>query len=206
MPLRSIREVTQQDGTALNRYKIKLEQRLSKELSYLTTRAMQNVVTLGTGQSLQHYLNKDLAVAAKTGTSDDLRDSWFAGYTQDKLGVVWIGNDDNSPTGLTGATGALPVWGEIFSIIPTKKLTPTKPESIGEIHVDPETMLVLEGCRGNFSLPFIRGNKNNTTNPASTKTTQLRLQENQYFLSKICKAKDRQAPKGKSWFRKIFGG
>jgi penicillin-binding protein 1B len=48
--------------------------------------------------------------AGKTGTSNDLRDAWFAGFTPTLLTVVWVGMDDNSPLGLTGAEAALPIW------------------------------------------------------------------------------------------------
>ena len=47
-----------------------------------------------------------MTIAGKTGTSDDLRDSWFAGFTNDHLVVTWLGADDNRPIGLTGSTGA----------------------------------------------------------------------------------------------------
>jgi penicillin-binding protein 1B len=52
--------------------------------------------------------------AGKTGTTNDLRDAWFAGFTSDLLAVVWVGRDDNHPLGLTGAQGALPMWTEFM--------------------------------------------------------------------------------------------
>ena len=61
--------------------------------------------------------------AGKTGTSNDGRDSWFAGYTGDHLAVVWVGNDENKTTGLYGATGAMRVWSSLFSKLPTQPLT-----------------------------------------------------------------------------------
>lgn len=203
MPLRSIREVTLQDGTALNRYKLKIEQRISKELSYLITEAMQNVVRIGTARSLNQTLSKSLNVAGKTGTSDDLRDSWFAGYTGDKLGVVWVGKDDNTTTGLTGSTGALPIWGDIFSNIQTKALNKQLPDSMAKVFVDPQSYQLNKKCRGQFSIPFIPLNRTVSTEnlaveektgnklkgdiaPNAQKIKTFRIKEQQHFNSASC--------------------
>ena len=51
-----------------------------------------------------------LNAAGKTGTTNDLRDAWFVGFTPDLLTVVWVGFDDNQPVGLSGAQAALPIW------------------------------------------------------------------------------------------------
>ena len=64
----------------------------------------------GTGRSSPYA---QAGVAGKTGTSNDNRDSWFAGFDNSRLTVVWVGRDDNQPTGLTGGSGALRVWNEI---------------------------------------------------------------------------------------------
>jgi penicillin-binding protein 1B len=48
--------------------------------------------------------------AGKTGTTNDLRDAWFVGFTPDLLTVVWVGLDDNQPVGLSGSQAALPIW------------------------------------------------------------------------------------------------
>ena len=65
-------------------------------------------------------------VAGKTGTSDEFRDSWFAGFDANRLAVVWIGDDDNAPTGLTGSSGALMIWDDIMSHAPVAPLPPTR--------------------------------------------------------------------------------
>ena len=65
---------------------------------FLLTRTLQNVVREGTAASLNRILSPSLDIAGKTGTTDDFRDSWFAGFTGDRLAVVWVGRDDNEPT------------------------------------------------------------------------------------------------------------
>jgi len=54
-------------------------------------------------------------LAGKTGTTNDTRDSWFSGFTDRLLTVVWLGRDDNKPTNLTGSSGALRVWADIMA-------------------------------------------------------------------------------------------
>jgi membrane carboxypeptidase/penicillin-binding protein len=53
--------------------------------------------------------------AGKTGTSDKARDTWFVGYTPDLVTAVWVGYDDNAPTGLSGSSAALPVWSHMMA-------------------------------------------------------------------------------------------
>lgn len=79
---------------------------LPEEVGFLVTSALQSVLDEGTGREVRSrgFL---LPAAGKTGTSDD---SWFVGYTPDLLCGVWVGFDDFSPLGLTGAQTALPIW------------------------------------------------------------------------------------------------
>jgi penicillin-binding protein 1B len=71
-----------------------------------------------------------MIVAGKTGTSSDTRDSWFAGFTGSYLAVAWVGYDDNRVTGLTGAAGALPVWGDTMAALTSAPFQPVPPELI----------------------------------------------------------------------------
>ena len=84
-PLRAIREVTTQDGRPLKRYPIAVEQAFPPEPMYLLAAAMQGIVREGTAQSLKNWLPPESAVAGKTGTTDEQRDAWFAGFTGDRL-------------------------------------------------------------------------------------------------------------------------
>lgn len=88
----------------------------------LVTVALQHAVSSGTGRQLVNDGLGRLSLAGKTGTSNDGRDSWFAGWTGDHLAVVWVGNDQNESTGLYGGTGAMRVWSGIFSRLPSARL------------------------------------------------------------------------------------
>jgi penicillin-binding protein 1B len=77
-----------------------------------------------------------LIVAGKTGTSDEFRDSWFAGFSGDHVMVVWVGYDDNQPTGLTGAGGALTIWAAIMSDLASQSYAPVLPARLEERWVD----------------------------------------------------------------------
>ena len=88
----------------------------------LVTTALQHAVTSGTGRQLVNDGLGRFNAAGKTGTSNDGRDSWFAGWTGDHLAVVWVGNDQNETTGLYGATGAMRVWSGMFARLPSAPL------------------------------------------------------------------------------------
>jgi penicillin-binding protein 1B len=94
------------------------------------------VTTRGTGREAAARLPRGLVVAGKTGTSSDTRDSWFAGFSGSYLAVVWVGYDDNRVTGLTGATGALPIWTETMKSLKSASFDPVPPESVEDRWID----------------------------------------------------------------------
>jgi penicillin-binding protein 1B len=139
LPQRAISSVLAADNTVVKRFDISTEQRFAPEQIYLLNTALQKVVREGTGAALANYLPASYNVAGKTGTSNDLRDSWFAGFTGDLLAVVWVGKDNNKPAGLTGGEGALLVWGEIMRDLHPQPLELTEPEGIEWRWVNPNT-------------------------------------------------------------------
>ncbi len=156
--LRAIREVMDAEGRSLQRYPLKVEQAARTAAVYLLTKALQDVVREGTGAGLRGMLPASLHLAGKTGTTDDLRDSWFAGFSGDKVAVVWVGRDDNKPAGLTGSSGALRVWGDVMREIRPQPLEPPPPDDIQFAWVERETgMLADESCPGAIEVPFVRG-------------------------------------------------
>jgi len=159
-PLGAIRDVTDADGKPLSRYSFEVEQRFSQEAIFLLQYAMQAVMREGTGQSVYQSLPISMNVAGKTGTSNDQRDSWFAGFTGDKLAVVWLGRDDNTTTPLTGATGALAVWREMMANVSLQPLDLVPPEGIRYEWVDIATRKRVEStCTNARQIPFISGSE-----------------------------------------------
>jgi penicillin-binding protein 1B len=161
-----------------------VEQVIEPGPAYLATHALQAVVQEGTADALKYYLSPDLRIAGKTGTTNDLRDSWFAGYTGDRLAVVWIGRDDNQPIQMTGAGGAMTVWGEMMARLDPDPLIPPVPENIESAWIDPETGLRVDAnCQGAVELPFIRGSAPVETAPCGARSPVRSI---------------------KSWFERIF--
>jgi penicillin-binding protein 1B len=193
-PLRAIREVTTQDGVPLKRYALAVEQAFPQTSMYLLTAALQGVVREGTGQGLANWLPPELGVAGKTGTTDEQRDAWFAGFTGDRLGIVWIGYDDNRAAKLSGAAAALPVWGDMMAALDPEPLVLPKPEGIELVSIDPQTGLRGgPACPGAQELPFVQGSAPVERAPCSG------------ALDAAAEAVDATVQKAKSWLERLFG-
>lgn len=157
-PLRAIVAVLTAQGKPLQRYPLKVEQAFDPAPVYLVDTALQDVVREGTASYLYQMLPPDLNIAGKTGTTEDMRDSWFAGFTGDRLAVAWVGMDDNQPTGLSGASGAMLVWGDIIRSIGARPLQLDRPSNVVDAWIDPATGLQTDqDCPGSVRLPFIQG-------------------------------------------------
>lgn len=165
-PLRAIRAVLTADGRPLQRYSLSVTRAFDSRSIFLLNNALQAVTREGTGRGLKNYLPEGLVVAGKTGTSDELRDSWFAGFSGNHVAAVWVGLDDNRPVGLTGSNGALRVWGDILSRLNTRRDTQTgiesvsaePPEGIEFADIDRRTGRQTDAdCPQAISLPFIIG-------------------------------------------------
>lgn len=123
----------------------------------LITLALQEAAVNGTARQLNRDGLGRLAPAGKTGTSNDGRDSWFAGWTGRHLAVVWVGNDDNQPTGLLGATGAMRVWSALFKRMPSLPLQ-VDPGGLEWATVDRSgTTRTDPACEGARELAFVAG-------------------------------------------------
>ncbi|MGB5338039.1 MAG: penicillin-binding protein 1B [Gammaproteobacteria bacterium] len=157
-PYRAINAVLSVEKSPLNRYPLKLESAVDPVSNYLLTTALRHAVRAGTGRAIYEVLPPGEDVAGKTGTTDDLRDSWFAGFTGDRLGVVWVGRDDNKPTGLTGGTGALRVWRDLFAQFQNPEWVQPALEGIDYQWIDPHTGLLTDAaCPDAVQLPFRAG-------------------------------------------------
>lgn len=155
--LHLVRGVLDRNGGLLKRYDKKPPAATERDSlsARLVTLALQQAVTNGTGRALIGDGRGGLKPAGKTGTSNDSRDSWFAGWTGDHLAVVWVGNDENKPTGLYGATGGMRVWSQLFSRLPSAAL------NVGEKGIDWQWIVQSystdAGCPGARRFPFAQG-------------------------------------------------
>ncbi|MCW8196211.1 penicillin-binding protein 1B [Proteobacteria bacterium 005FR1] len=157
---RAILSVLDSRGQALKRYPLVSETRFEADVMHLLQYALQATMREGTGRSAYQILDEQWQVAGKTGTTNEQRDSWFAGYSGDHLGVVWIGRDDNGPTPLTGATGALTVWSDLFAQLSSRPLLPVKPTNVEYLWVDPHNAtLGGANCVGSELIPFVKGSE-----------------------------------------------
>ena len=148
MPLRAVRSVVDADGKPLVRYPLELLPAADTDAVQQVNHAMVQVLEHGTGHAAKAVLPADLVAAGKTGTSDDFRDSWFAGFTNDHLAVVWVGNDANEPVGLTGSSGALNIWATVIAgIDDTRSFDPVPSPELELVWLDYDTGLhTYEGC------------------------------------------------------------
>ncbi|MBV5306919.1 MAG: penicillin-binding protein 1B [Desulfobulbaceae bacterium] len=157
-PQRVISSVLTLENKVVQRFGLSVEQRFSPETVFLLNTALQRVVSEGTARGLSRSIPETIKAAGKTGTTDELRDSWFAGYTGDRLAVVWVGCDDNKPTKLTGASGAMVVWGKIMQSLHPQPLELTEPEGIEWARINAESYGYSdEASRANVVLPFMAG-------------------------------------------------
>ena len=112
MPLETISRVS--DGDRIIALSGDAPRRVAAaDSAFLVTRMLQSVLDVGTGTAARR-LGVLHPAAGKTGTTDELRDAWFVGFTPSLLTVVWVGMDDSSPLGLTGAEAALPIWADFM--------------------------------------------------------------------------------------------
>src|SRR5690606_11902544 len=159
-PLRTIRVVTDAANEPLSRYSLKVDQVADPAAVHLVQYVMQETMQEGTGRSAYYRLPDSLTLAGKTGTTDDGRDSWFAGFSGDLLAVAWVGRDDNGPTALTGASGALPVWSATMAQIPQHGFSPVMPDGVQYHWVNPgEQAVTGENCDNARLIPFIAGSE-----------------------------------------------
>ncbi|QKF49911.1 penicillin-binding protein 1B [Pseudomonas graminis] len=159
-PLRGIRSVLTAEGEPLKRYPFQIQQRFDPGSIYLLQNAMQRVMREGTGKSVYNVLPGTLNLAGKSGTTNDSRDSWFAGFSQDLLAIVWMGRDDNGKTPFTGATGALQIWTSFMKKADPLPLDMAMPDNVVQGWVNASTGEGTDAsCPNAVQMPYIRGSE-----------------------------------------------
>ncbi len=155
-PLRAVRAVLDQDGRTVAPFPLRVREAFDSETIYLLRHALWRVMREGTGRSAYWRLPAELAVAGKTGTSDDQRDSWAVGFADDLLAAFWLGFDDNAPTPLTGSRGAMRLWTEFMVRASPESLRWDPPAGIGHGWFDPRSGLRFRSrCPDAVRLPYV---------------------------------------------------
>jgi len=153
--------VVDEAGQPLKAPQLEVSEAVSPEAVHALGRMMVEVMERGTGRAAKNQLPAGLVVAGKTGTSNDYRDSWFAGFSGSHLIVSWVGHDDNRPTGLTGTTGGLAVWSRLMGSIPNTSFEPPLPDALDLRWIDffsgRETSPYCNGSA--VSMPFASGTR-----------------------------------------------
>jgi membrane carboxypeptidase/penicillin-binding protein len=130
-----------------------------RDTTFLVTNMMRSVLNEGTGAAAR-AAGFALDAAGKTGTTNDLRDAWFVGFTPELLTVVWVGLDDNQPLGLSGTQAALPIWTSfMLRALAGRSNAPfDTPEGITFIEIDRDTGLIAAPlCPRVLSEAFLHG-------------------------------------------------
>jgi penicillin-binding protein 1B len=159
-PVTVLRVTDEKDQTLEQHNPPRPERVVHEEAAFLVTHMLRGVLNDGTAAAARAWGFSNDA-AGKTGTTNDMRDAWFAGYTPDLLCVVWVGFDDNTPLNLSGARAALPIWVEFMkrALAGTKSRPfPVPAENVIFVDIDKETgLLAGPNCPKIFSEAFIVG-------------------------------------------------
>lgn len=181
--INAIKSINAPNNELIWQSKVFTERVIQPEQAYLLNYALHQVTQKGSAKYLGKTLSR-INFAGKTGTTNDARDSWFAGFDQSQLAVVWVGNDDNKPIKLTGSSGALRLFVNYQKMRTPSSLVMAKPANIEMKYFDKTTgEHILPGCNNMMMLPAIA--------PSLAK-------------AKACaETKEWQEPK-KSWLDKLF--
>ena len=156
-PLTTIRQVMDKDQNILTRVPLDSEAVFQRAQMIQVQRALIGVAEQGTARYLATRF-PDKTVAGKTGTTNDLRDSWFAGFSNRYLTVVWLGDDDNKTINLTGSSGALRVWADVMNELSFDALKLGIEPSLEWSYINAQTGgKTKKNCTNSVLLPFVKG-------------------------------------------------
>ena len=173
LPLVAVSGVLDGNGRTIKRYQVQPGDGEYQSAVRLTTWALQQVAVYGTAHSIGNSGLAWLHAAGKTGTSNDLRDSWFAGYTGEHLAVFWMGRDDNKPAGLFGSTGALRAWRELFAKLPTRPLSSAPGSGLEMAWINPTSGRRTDPqCAGAQQVPVVAGSLSADVDGCAWETVQ----------------------------------
>jgi len=175
-----IKKIVDRTGQVFEETQVKSEQVIDPRIAFISSYVMQDVVESGTGRRAKSI---GRPVAAKTGTTDDMRDAWFIGFTPSLVAGVWVGFDQERSLGKqeVGGRAAAPIWlyfmekavrGKPVEIFPV-------PDGIVFIKVDPHTgMPTMRSTHGTLYESFLEGTTANGAVPVEVDETQDDLTKN----------------------------
>lgn len=151
-----LREVLSPGNRSLFRRNVQRDRVMDEASAYVVHSLLRGVVRRGTASRLKRY---GLGfVAGKTGTTNDYRDAWFAGYSSDLVTTVWVGFDRGAPLRLSSAEAALPTWAQFMREAAIDRKEIERPSGVVERQIDPESgFLWAEGCPGPVQEVFLAG-------------------------------------------------
>ncbi|WNZ56850.1 penicillin-binding protein 1B [Microbulbifer sp. MKSA007] len=152
---RTLLAVSDAQGGRVQHFRRKANRGVDPVPAYLLRWGLEQAMREGTGRRSAKRLPSSIAFAGKTGTTNNNRDSWFAGFSPEVTAVVWLGRDDNERTRLTGSTGALPIWTEIMRKLPHQHGPAEMPRGVELKSVNSRGQFMdPDYCRGGYEIPF----------------------------------------------------
>ncbi|MBP2169859.1 penicillin-binding protein 1B [Erwinia toletana] len=198
--LSAVRSVIAEDGTVLYQSFPQAERAEPAQAAYLTLYSMQQVAARGTARALgAKYPNANLA--AKTGTTNNQVDSWFAGIDGKEVAITWIGRDNNQPTKLYGASGAMQIYRHYLENQAPMPLMLTPPEDIAPMNVDSAGNFVCgSGSSSWRSLPVWTTDAN-----ALCQQQQQQVEQQQQQLQQQQQSEQKDGDGVAGWIKDMFG-
>lgn len=158
MPITAVQVVKNLDGAVIwDKQRWTAERKIAESEVFLLQHALQNVMVRGTGKWFTQQLPEQL-VAGKTGTTNEMRDSWFTGFDQHSVATIWIGADDNRSINLTGSSGALRVFTDYRRHGFEENLDEIwlMPKGVSMVYVEPTTQSISRVyCEGSVIMPML---------------------------------------------------
>ncbi|NCW09100.1 MAG: hypothetical protein EBW40_05035 [Gammaproteobacteria bacterium] len=151
-PLKAVRTVVDDSGRTLTRRPFQSTRLMTARAAVQVDHMMRVGAKVGTGRAFGNRYSE--VMTSKTGTTDDGRDAWFVGADGRRLGVAWIGFDDNRKAGLIGSVAALPVISDAFQYVQRTNRAGTLPEGLRYSWLDESGQIVDQSCKGAEKRPL----------------------------------------------------
>ena len=206
-PLSALRSVIAEDGSVMYQSFPQAERAVSAQAAYLTLYTMQQVADHGTARALGAKYPKAM-LAGKTGTTNNLVDSWFAGIDGKEVAITWVGRDNNQPTKLYGASGAMQLYRRYLENQAPMPLQLTPPEDIARMSIDSAGNFIC-GSTGGRVLPVWTTNANALCQQQQQAEQQQMQDQQQHMLPQ----QNQSQPAGQQqdgdgvagWIKDMFG-